>query len=79
MTVKRGEVECYEYEENELVKLWLLLMQVYMVLRVKQVERVRIAANSAAIRPGGEALTLGLSSSARDNIRKVVAHVSGRQ
>jgi len=54
-----------------------MLMQVYMVLRVKQVERVRIAANSAAIRPGGEALTLGLSSSARDNISKVVAHVVG--
>ena len=56
-----------------------MLMQVYMVLRAKQVERVRIAANSTAIRPGGKALTLGLSSSARDNIRKVVAHVSGRQ
>ena len=52
-------------------------MQVYMVLRVKQVERVRIAANSAAIRPGGKALTLGLSSSTGGNIgSKVVAHVS---
>ena len=48
-----------------------------MVLRVKQVERVRVAANSAAVCPSGEALTLGLSSSARGKGSKVVAHVVG--
>ena len=51
-----------------------MLMQVYMVLRAKQVERVRIAARSAAIRPGGKALTLGLSSSTGDCRGKIVTH-----
>ena len=48
-----------------------------MVLRVKQVGRVRTATNSIAVRPGGEALTLSLSSSARGKGSKVVAHVVG--